>query len=154
MGLKVGARMPSLEGATEWLNSPATPFDLEGRIVIVHFWAISCPTCKHNMPNVQALQRDYERYHLAWISVHMPRMESDLDVFQVRKAIDQLGMTEPCAIDNEHTIGDLFQTNELWPCYFLFNHEGFLKSHAAGEMGLKMVEVALKRLLDHELMAR
>ena len=36
-------RMPSLDGAAEWLNSaPLTTPDLRGRVVLVDFWMWTC----------------------------------------------------------------------------------------------------------------
>jgi hypothetical protein len=36
-------RMPSLGGATGWLNSePLGPAELEGHVVLVNFWTLTC----------------------------------------------------------------------------------------------------------------
>ncbi len=80
----------------------------------------------------------------------MPRMEADTDVERVKTAIAEMGLTGPCAIDNDHTIGDRFQTGGVWPCYFLFDAEGKLRSRASGALGIKMAENSLKRLLELE----
>ena len=35
--------MPSLGGATGWLNSePLSPDELRGRVVLVNFWTLTC----------------------------------------------------------------------------------------------------------------
>ena len=35
--------MPSLGGATEWLNSePLGPAELRGYVVLVNFWTLTC----------------------------------------------------------------------------------------------------------------
>ena len=35
--------MPSLGGATEWLNSePLGPAELRGHVVLVNFWTLTC----------------------------------------------------------------------------------------------------------------
>ena len=59
-----------------------------GNPTLIQFWAISCPMCKHNMP----------------------RSEPDRDVEKVKVAVQELGLTGPCAIDNDHAIGSLYQT--------------------------------------------
>src|SRR5207302_8915865 len=50
MPMRIGASMPSLEGATEWLSSSAQEVlkDTEGRTVLIHFWSLSCGMCKDN----------------------------------------------------------------------------------------------------------
>ncbi|BDI30820.1 hypothetical protein CCAX7_28710 [Capsulimonas corticalis] len=103
-----------------------------------------------NAPHLLGLIETYRDQGLQLLSVHMPRMESDMDVADVRVEAESLGLTGPCAVDNEHTIGDLFQTGGVWPCYFLFDAQGKLRSRAAGQLGLKMAENSLKRMLALE----
>ncbi len=39
-------RMPTLGGATGWLNSePLGPAELRGRVVLVNFWTLTCINC-------------------------------------------------------------------------------------------------------------
>ena len=146
MPLQVGIELPPLAGATGWLYG--TRAATEGKPTIVQFWAISCPICKINMPRLQEFLNTYKAQGLQLISVHMPRMEADMDVSKVKAAATELGLTGPCAIDNDHALGDRFQTGGVWPCYFLFDAEGKLRSRAAGALGIKMAENSLKRLLD------
>lgn len=147
MSLPIGTPMPSLAGATEWLDDEAINNIHQGRSIVVQFWAVSCPICKMNIPHLQQLQQAYAVQGLRLLSVHMPRMEADTDIAKVRAAAAEMGLTGPCAIDNTHAIGDRFQTGGVWPCYFLFDAEGRLRSRAAGALGLKMAENSLKRLL-------
>jgi thiol-disulfide isomerase/thioredoxin len=150
MPLPIGTCLPPLNGATEWLDEPIAAERLQGGPTLVQFWAISCPICKTNMPNVLRFLQTYEREGLQLLSVHRPRMESDMDIAQVRATADALALSGPCAIDNAHTLDDLFQTGGVSPCYFLFDAEGRLRSRAAGQLGLKMAENSLKRLLATE----
>jgi hypothetical protein len=43
MSVFAGVHMPSLDGATEWLNSePLGPAELRGHVVLVNFWTLTC----------------------------------------------------------------------------------------------------------------
>ena len=148
MPLAIGTSLPSFDGATHWLDGPFAPSSV--RPLLVQFWAVSCPICKLNMPGVLSFLETYCREGLQLLSVHMPRMEADTDVERVRAAAHDLSLSGPCAIDNDHALGDLFQTGGVWPCYFFFDAEGRLRSRAAGSLGLKMAENSLKRLLVNE----
>lgn len=150
MPLRTGTEMPSLDGATDWVNGEANAADLRGRPTLVHFWAISCYICKDNMPTLQAWKETYGPQGLRFVAVHAPRGEDDLDTEKVKAAIAQFHIDEPCAIDDEHTLVDRFQLNGLWPHYFLFDAEGNLRGRSAGNAGLAMVESSLKRLLEAE----
>jgi len=147
MPMPIGTSLPQLHDATEWLHGTASAAVPAGHPLIVQFWAISCPVCKMNLPRLQQLEQDYAAHGLRLVSIHMPRMESDMDVEKVQEAIAEMGLAGPCAIDNAHTLGDRFQTSGVWPCYFLFDAQGKLRSRAAGALGLKMAENSLKRML-------
>ncbi len=148
MALPIGSHFPKIDSATEWLGQDLMSDDLPCTPTIVQFWAISCPLCKINMPKIRQFLEDHQKYGLRLVSVHMPRMEADLDVAKVRAVASEIGLTGPCAVDNDHTLGERFQTGGIWPYYFLFDAEGKLRSRASGALGIKMAENSLKRLLE------
>ncbi len=147
MPLPIGTTLPSLDGATEWLAGDAASVTGAGRPLLVQFWAMSCPICKINMPRVLAFLDTYDAQGLRLLSIHMPRGPWDTDAEKVRMASEELGLMGPSALDNEHALGRLFQTGNVWPCYFLFDAEGRLRSRAAGALGLTMAENSLRRML-------
>lgn len=150
MAFRTGDAMPPLTGATEWINSSVGPQDLVGYPVLIQFWAISCPVCKMNIPALQHWQEVYGPQGLRLVSVHMPRCEADTDVEAIKRAVEEYDITGPCAVDNQHSIGESFQTGGMWPYYFLFDRQGKMRLRAAGPVGLRLAENALKRMLDQE----
>ena len=147
MPLTIGEQMPSLEGAGDWLNRYPEKDATKGFPILIQFWAISCPVCKINLPALRGFVEAYQASDLKLISIHMPRMEEDTDIKGVKAVVGELGLTGPCAIDNQYVLGDRFQTGGSWPYYFLFDADGKLRSWAAGLTGIKMAENSLKRLL-------
>ncbi len=139
--------MPSFERATEWLGGEMF-ITSTGQPTLVQFWAISCPICKMNVPRLLEFLDTYQSSGLRLVSVHMPRMEADMDTAEVRQAMAEMNLVGPCAIDNAHVVGDRFRTGGVWPCYFFFDAGGRLRSRAAGALGLKMAEKSLARLLS------
>jgi thiol-disulfide isomerase/thioredoxin len=145
--------MPSFEGATEWLNATGAraAHEVAGHATLVHFWSISCGICKENMPRVGEWRDARAAEGLRVIAVHMPRYEADTDTEQVRDAVTQYNITEPCAVDNEHKLRDAFQNEHGYvPAYYLFDRTGKLRGFAAGERGLSMISAALDRVLATE----
>ena len=148
--MRIGTPMPSLEGATEWLNGSAEEVlkETEGHPVLIHFWSLSCGMCKDNLPRIADWREKYREDGLRLIAIHMPRYPTDTDVAAVREAVTQYGITEPRAIDNEHKLRDAFQNEHGYiPAYYLFDDQHKLKAFAAGEYGVKVIEPALERLL-------
>lgn len=142
--------MPRLDGATEWFGGTQAHAEAEtkGQPTLVHFWSLSCGICKDNLPRIAEWRDGLKERGLRVIAVHMPRYESDTDVEAVREAIAANSITEPCAIDNEHKLRDVFQNDQGYvPAYYLFDGEGKLRSFAAGERGLDLLKANLERVL-------
>src|SRR5262249_53901921 len=65
--------MPSLEGATGWLNSePLTPAGLRGKVVLVQVWTLSCINWLRTLPYVRTWADKYKDKGLVVIGVHSP----------------------------------------------------------------------------------
>lgn len=150
MAMRIGTKMPQLDGATEWFGATQAHAEAEseGHPTLVHFWSASCGICKENLPRVGQWRDEKREQGLRVIAIHMPRYEADTDVEAVRDLISTQGITEPCAVDNEHKLKDAFQNDQGFvPAYYLFDAEGKLKSFAAGERGLDMLKSAIERIL-------
>ena len=153
MPMRIGTELPSLEGATEWLNATGAhaAHEAKGHPTLVHFWSVSCGICKENMPRVAEWRDARAAEGLRVIAVHMPRYEADTDTEKVREAVAQYQITEPCAVDNEHALRDAFQNEQGYvPAYYLFDREGKLRGFAAGERVLSLISAALERVLAAE----
>lgn len=150
MAMRIGTTMPGFGGATEWFGATQAHAELsvQGHPTIVHFWSVSCGTCKENLPKLAQWRDERKEDGLRVIAIHMPRYEADTDVEIVRDAIATYGITEPCAVDNEHQLKDAFQNDQGYvPAYYLFDKEGKLRGFAAGERGLDVLKSALDRVL-------
>jgi len=150
MGMRIGTEMPPLAGATEWFGGTQAHAEAEakGQPTLIHFWSMSCGTCKDNMPRIAEWRDTLKERGLRVIAVHMPRYEADTDVEAVRDAIDTYSITEPCAVDNEHKLREAFQNDQGYvPAYYLFDGEGKLRGFAAGERGLDLLKATLDRVM-------
>ncbi len=150
MPLRMDTDMPSLEGGTDWFNSePITRESLMGSPVLIHFWSVSCGTCKESLPDIERWIQTYGPKGLKVVAVHMPRQESDTDVKLVKENIDEYEIKQPCVVDNWHTITDAFE-NKFVPAYYVFDSALKMRHFSAGEKAVKMVEPALERLLNQQ----
>jgi thiol-disulfide isomerase/thioredoxin len=149
MPMRINTPMPEMTGATEWVNGDVHEvLAAPARLTLVHFWSVSCGICKENLPRVAEWREAHRANGLRVIAVHMPRYPADVDVNGVREAIAKNGISEVCAIDNEHHLRDAFQNDQGYvPAYYLFDVEGKLRGFAAGERGIDMIAPTLKRLL-------
>jgi thiol-disulfide isomerase/thioredoxin len=147
--MKIGDPRPSFEGATDWLNELQETADdyVSGQPTLVYFWATSCGICKENMPKLREIKSKYKARGLRTVAIHMPRYEADTDLEKVKATVAEHWVDDVCAIDNQHKLKDAFLNEQGWvPVYYLFDTEGKLKTRAAGEFGLGIIESALEKM--------
>jgi thiol-disulfide isomerase/thioredoxin len=151
MPLRMRTPLPALDGVPTWINGglPAAA-ELEGHPVLVHFWSISCYICHDVAEKVNAWRDTYGPLGLKVIAVHQPRGPEELDIAKVAAdALGAMGLTQPLAMDNEHTIVGRF-ANQFVPAYYVFNRHHELRHFQAGDRGYDRIESALERVVAGE----
>ena len=145
--LPVEGDMPSLAGATQWLNSPPlTTRELRGKVVLVDFWTYSCINCLRALPYVRGWADKYRDHGLVVIGVHAPEFAFEKDPANVAKAVKDLGVTYPVALDNDYAIWRGFN-NQYWPAHYFIDAEGRIRHHHYGEGGYEDSEDIIRQLL-------
>ncbi|KWU24685.1 cytochrome c biogenesis protein DipZ [Burkholderia cenocepacia] len=145
--LPVEGTLPSLDGAVQWLNSPPlTAAGLRGKVVLVDFWTYSCINCLRTLPYTTAWARKYAPYGLVVIGVHAPEFAFERDIGNVKKAVHDLGINYPVAIDNGYSIWRAFN-NEYWPAHYFIDAQGRIRHHHFGEGEYAQSERAIQSLL-------
>jgi thiol-disulfide isomerase/thioredoxin len=145
--LPVEGMLPSLKGATGWLNSaPLTAESLKGKVVLIDFWTYSCINCLRTIPYVRAWAEKYKDQGLVVIGVHSPEFAFERDVDNVKKAVADLKITYPVAIDNDYAIWRAFK-NQYWPAHYFIDAQGRIRYHHFGEGGYDQSERVIQQLL-------
>ena len=142
-----GGRMPSLEGATGWVNSP--PLTTEGlrrRVVAVDFWTYTCINWLRTAPYLRAWDEAYRDAGLVVLGVHTPEFSFEQDVDNVRQAIQDRRITYPVALDSGYGIWSAF-TNMYWPALYVVDAEGYIRFHHFGEGAYEESEQVIRHLL-------
>jgi thiol-disulfide isomerase/thioredoxin len=148
-------RMPSLGGATRWLNSePLGPAELRGRVVLVNFWTLTCINWLRQEPYVRAWSQAYRDDGLVVIGVHTPEFSFEHDIDAVRRATTERGIDYPVAVDNDYEIWSAF-ANSYWPALYFVDADGVIRDQHFGEGRYEESERVIQRLLgvERELVA-
>jgi cytochrome c biogenesis protein CcdA/thiol-disulfide isomerase/thioredoxin len=145
--LPVEGDAPSLSGAVQWLNSPPLTMEaLKGKVVLVDFWTYSCINCLRAIPYVRAWAEKYRDQGLVVIGVHAPEFAFEKNVDNVRKAVSDLKIDYPVAIDNDYAIWRAFQ-NQYWPAHYFIDAQGRIRHHHFGEGDYVGSERVIQQLL-------
>jgi len=139
--------LPSLAGATTWLNSPPlTAAELKGKVVLVDFWTYSCINCLRTIPYVRAWAEKYKDQGLVVIGVHAPEFAFEKNIDNVKKAVADLHIGYPVAIDNDYAIWRAFD-NHYWPAHYFVDVQGRIRHHHFGEGEYDQSEQIIQQLL-------
>jgi cytochrome c biogenesis protein CcdA/thiol-disulfide isomerase/thioredoxin len=143
-----GPALARISGATAWINSPPlTPDSLRGKVVLVDFWTYSCINCLRTLPYVKAWYAKYKDSGLVIIGVHTPEFPFEKDEANVRKAVKELGIAYPVAMDNDYRIWRNFN-NEYWPADYFIDATGHIRHHEFGEGNYDESEKWIRTLLE------
>ena len=138
--------LAAIGDAAEWLNSPRlTPSSLAGKVVLVDFWTYTCINWLRTLPYVRAWSQKY-RHGLVVIGVHTPEFAVEKNLENVRRAVRQMRIEYPVAIDNDYAIWRAFN-NQAWPALYFIDARGQVRQHHFGEGEYERSEIAIQRLL-------
>src|SRR3982751_2505665 len=140
--------MPSIDSATTWLNSaPLATTALRGRVVLVDFWTYTCINWLRTEPYVRAWAEKYKGQGLVVIGVHSPEFPFEKSLDNVRRAVKDMNVVYPVAVDNEHAVWRAFD-NQYWPALYLVDAQGRIRYHQFGEGEYEKSERMIQRLLE------
>jgi thiol-disulfide isomerase/thioredoxin len=159
--LPVEGRLPSFDGATGWLNSPPlTTADLQGKVTLVNFWTYTCINWLRQLPYLRAWAGKYADHSLAVIGVHTPEFGFEHELANVRRAVHDMRIDYPVALDNDYAVWSAFD-NHSWPALYFADAQGRIRHHHFGEGEYQQSEMVIQQLLteagttdhDHELVS-
>src|SRR5580693_9356119 len=139
--------MPDLGGAIAWINSPPLTRDsLRGKVVLIDFWTYSCINCLRALPYVEAWAAKYKDAGLVVIGVHTPEFAFEKERANVEKAVRDLKISYPVAIDSDYKIWEAFN-NQYWPAHYFIDGKGRIRYHHFGEGEYDESERVIQQLL-------
>ena len=110
--LPVEGELPPLDGLGPWINSaPLTREQLKGKVVLIDFWTYSCINCLRSIPYVRAWDERYRKDGLVVIGVHAPEFAFERDPANVERAVRDLKIRYPVALDNRYDLWRALKNN-------------------------------------------
>jgi thiol-disulfide isomerase/thioredoxin len=145
--LPIEGELPPLDGIGPWFNSPPlTREQLKGKVVVIDFWTYSCINCLRSIPYLKAWDEKYRKDGLVIIGVHAPEFAFEREPANVAKAIRDLGIRYPVALDNGYKLWGALHNN-YWPAHYFVDAQGRIRYHHFGEGEYAMSERVIRQLL-------
>ena len=136
-----------MNGATGWLNTaPLGAAELRGKVVLVDFWTYSCINWLRTVPYVRAWAEKYKDQGLVVVGVHTPEFEFEKNLDNVRRAVRDMHITYPVAIDSDYAVWRAF-SNNAWPAIYLIDAQGRVRYRHLGEEEYPQTERMIQQLL-------
>jgi thiol-disulfide isomerase/thioredoxin len=147
--------IPLFAGATEWLNSePLGPALLQGHVVLVNFWTLTCINWLRQEPFVRAWSQAYRNDGPVVIGVHTPEFSFEHDIDRVRRRPPGERSTIRSRSTTTTRSGTRF-TNNAWPALYFIDIDGRIRDRHFGEGRYEKSERLIQKLLgvDRELVS-
>lgn len=158
--LQGGSDLGPLDGRSPEVGEPAPQFvlrdtdgnartlsDFEGQVVWLNFWATWCGPCRRELPDIQALAREFEPEGLAVLAVNFEQsVETALPFWE------ELDLDLPILFDSDGEVADQYDLLGF-PNNFFIDREGVLRSFARGflteeQMRERLADVGLGATAD------
>jgi thiol-disulfide isomerase/thioredoxin len=139
--------LESLSGANAWINSPPlSAASLRGKAVLIDFCTYTCINWLRTLPYVRSWANKYTADGLVVIGVHSPEFEFERDLANVRRAVKDVRVDYPVAVDNDFAIWRAFK-NQYWPAVYLVDAKGTIRYRHFGEGEYASSERAIQQSL-------
>ncbi|MBI4493284.1 MAG: TlpA family protein disulfide reductase [Chloroflexi bacterium] len=105
--------------------------ELQGRPVVINFWASWCPPCRGEMPDLESLAQEYRDAGLVVLGVNL---EEDRPIAQ--RYADTLGLSFPIVLDRAGEMASRYNLTALPTTYFV-DREGTIRDVNIGALTAK-----------------
>lgn len=138
---------PELTKVSDWVNSkPFKLADQKGKVVVVHFWTNGCFNCVNNYPHYRAWTDKYkDTKNFLMLGIHSPEFDAEKDVNRIKERATKNKLTFAIAVDNDMANWNAWG-NRYWPCVYLVDKKGNVRSRWEGELGKKGFEEMTKNI--------
>ncbi|MBX9297032.1 TlpA family protein disulfide reductase [Chromobacterium vaccinii] len=130
-------KLTSLTGAATSTSA------LKGKVVLVNFWATSCPGCVEEMPEIKKLHQDYGGKGLNVLAVAMSYDPPNY----VQNFVAKNQLPFFVALDPQGTTAKAFGDIQLAPTTFLIDKQGNIIKRYVGVMNFPEV----RKLIEQHL---
>lgn len=119
--------------------------DLQGKPVLLNFWASWCPPCREEMPEIVDAYERHKAEGLVVVAVNLQEADSKISDFAQR-----FGMTFPIVIDRSRNVGEAWRIGGAFkglPSSYFIDSSGVVRSVFNQPLTKESIEQGLADIL-------
>jgi peroxiredoxin len=116
------ATLRNLKGETVRL-----PGQFRGKVVLIHFWAVGCSSCRVEMAALESLHRAYARKGLVILAVNVGQSRATAE-----KMAKSLGISYGVLLDGDRAVAQKYDVVGI-PRTYLIDRNGIIRYKIVGE---------------------
>ncbi len=137
---------PTVDFAAHDLNGNPVRFsDYRGKIIVLNFWAIGCPPCRIEMPDLEAAYQEYRDQGVVILAVNVVDSPPDIIAFA-----QEYGLTFPILRDTKHEAVSAFNVARAGlitlPTTFFVDRQGQVRHRQVGAVSRGFVAQQIESL--------
>ena len=118
--------------------------DLNGKVVVLNFWASWCPPCRWEMPFFETMWQEYRDQGVVFVGIAMSDTLENVKAFA-----EEAGVTYPVALDTTTEIARAYEVLSL-PTTFFIGKDGNIERKLTSAANEGLLKVFLRGQLRRE----
>ena len=117
--------------------------DYKGKVVFLNFWATWCPPCRGEMPDIEAIYKEYSNDEVVILGVATPNLGQEGTQEEVETFLSKNKYTFPVVFDTKSEVIESYGIR-AFPTTFIIDKEGYITKKVPGAMKKE----TMKSLID------
>jgi peroxiredoxin len=116
--------------------------DFRGKVVFINFWTTWCPSCRAEMPEIEAFRQQHEGDDVVILGIDLGETAEE-----VRGYVESQGFGWTFLLDRDGTVAKAYGVKTI-PASFFIDRKGIIRATVVGAMTRDGMEARLAKAME------